>query len=316
MRQKNAPKETLSMTTMAVPPVTRRGGSAAGQPDRSTSAAGMPDVQASGDTRRVAIDKVGVKDVTYPMRLRVPDSHGGGTQTTVATISMYVALPHYQKGTHMSRFLEVLNEHAGAAAGAGSELIPITPSDIPALTAAIRERLNAEEAHFFAEFTYFINKRAPVTGSPGLMDYRVSFECTSSRTGATDDFVLAVMAPAASLCPCSKEISQYGAHNQRCLVTARVRFDQSQGPLWIECLAEIMEKAASCPVFAVLKRPDEKWVTERAYENPKFVEDIIRDLAVALNNENRVTWYSISSENFESIHNHNAYAEIVHDKRG
>lgn len=314
MRQKNAPKESLSMTTMAIPPVSCKSAAGTG-PAGKPPAAGMPDVQASGDTRRVAIDKVGVKDVTYPMRLRVPETHGGGTQTTVATISMYVSLPHYQKGTHMSRFLEVLNEHAGAAAGAGSELIPITPVDIPKITAAIRERLNAEDAHFAAEFTYFINKKAPVTGAPGLMDYRVSFECTSSRTGETDDLVMSVMAPAASLCPCSKEISQYGAHNQRCLITARVRFDQKQEPLWIECLAEIMEKAASCPVFAVLKRPDEKWVTEHAYENPKFVEDIIRDLAVALNHDDRISWYSISSENFESIHNHNAYAEILRDKR-
>ncbi len=286
-------------------------------PSNGAAAGGatMPDVQSSKDSRHVAIDKVGVKDVTYPIRLLVPESHGGGTQTTVATISMYVSLPHYQKGTHMSRFLEVLNEHAGAA-GAGSELIPISPDDIPKLTAAIRERLNAEEAQFAAEFTYFINKAAPVTGSPGLMDYKVSFECTSSRTGATDDFVIGVMAPAASLCPCSKEISEYGAHNQRCLITAKVRTDAANGPLWVECLAEIIEQAASCPVFAVLKRPDEKWVTEHAYDHPKFVEDIIRDLAVALNKDERVTWYSISSENFESIHNHNAYAEIVRDKRG
>lgn len=304
------------MTTMATPSVSRKPAPAAPVATNGAAGAGaMPDVQSSKDSRRVAIDKVGVKDVTYPIRLRVPDSHGGGTQTTVATIAMYVSLPHYQKGTHMSRFLEVLNEHAGAA-GAGSELIPISPDDIPKLTAAIRDRLHAEEAHFAAEFTYFINKAAPVTGSPGLMDYKVSFECTSSRTGATDDFVIGVMAPAASLCPCSKEISEYGAHNQRCLITAKVRFDQNNGPLWIETLAEIIEKAASCPVFAVLKRPDEKWVTEKAYENPKFVEDIIRDLAVALNKEDRVTWYSITSENFESIHNHNAYAEIVRDKRG
>ncbi|MFN7021889.1 MAG: GTP cyclohydrolase FolE2 [Phycisphaerales bacterium] len=286
------------------------------------SPAVMPDVQSSADDRNVAIDRVGVKDVTYPIRLQVPKSHGGGTQTTVATIAMYVSLPHYQKGTHMSRFLEVLNEHTHGS-GAGSELIPISPRDIPALTSAIRERLDAEEARFTAEFTYFINKKAPVTESPGLMDYRVSFECTASRTGVTDDFVMGVTAPAASLCPCSKEISKYGAHNQRCLIGARVRTAPARagvagqgGPLWIECLAEIIEKAASCPVFAVLKRPDEKWVTEHAFENPKFVEDIIRDLAVALNDDDRVVWYAISSENFESIHNHNAYAEIVRDKRG
>ncbi len=267
----------------------------------------IPDVQASGDTRNVAIDRVGVKDVTYPIRLKIaPCSvEGGGEQTTVAKINMYVALPHYQKGTHMSRFLEVLNDHQGA----------ISPSDIPTITEAIRERLNAEEAHFEAEFTYFITKPAPVTKAPGLMDYRVRFECTASRNGKTDDFQMAVAAPATSLCPCSKEISAYGAHNQRCVIEAKVRMARGQ-TLWIEELAAIIEKSASCPVFAVLKRPDEKYVTEAAYDNPKFVEDIIRDLALALNNEKRVLSYEISSENFESIHNHNAYAEIRRDKRG
>lgn len=281
-------------------------------------AAGMPDVQASSDSRQVPIDKVGVKDVTYPIRLRVPKDYArlmgsGEEQTTVATISMYVSLPHYQKGTHMSRFLEVLNEHAGMGAGEGGGSGPISPEEIPQITAAIRERLDAEEAHFEAEFTYFIPKKAPVTGALGLMDYKVSFCCTSSRTGATDDFIMGVVAPGASLCPCSKEISRYGAHNQRCLVEARVRF---KGAMWIEDVAETIEKSVSCPVFAVLKRPDEKYVTEAAYDNPKFVEDIIRDLALGLEADDRVTWYSISSENFESIHNHNAYAEITRSKTG
>lgn len=264
----------------------------------------MPDVQGSGDTRNVAIDRVGVKDVTYPIKLKVsPCSHeGGGEQTTVAKINMYVSLPHYQKGTHMSRFLEVLNDHQGA----------ISPGDIPKITEAIRERLNAEEAHFEAQFTYFITKPAPVTGSPGLMNYRVTFDCTASRTGKTNDFQMSVAAPATSLCPCSKEISAYGAHNQRCEIEAKVR---TKGLMWIEELVRIIEKAASCPVYAVLKRPDEKFVTEAAYDNPKFVEDIIRDLALGLNKEDRIVSYAISSENFESIHNHNAYAEIRRDKR-
>lgn len=257
----------------------------------------LPDVQALSDSRQVAIDRVGVKDVTYPMRLKTRD---GSTQTTVAKINMYVALPHHQKGTHMSRFLEVLNKHTSE---------PLTPEDIPALTEAIRDRLEAEEAHFSAEFVYFIKKSAPVTGQPGLMDYTVRFECSAN---GTSDMVLAVKAPAASLCPCSKEISSYGAHNQRCLIEAAVR---TKGMLWIEELAELLEKSASCPVFAVLKRPDERWVTEHAYENPKFVEDIVRDLAVSLEAEKRITWYSISSENFESIHSHNAYAQITRDLR-
>ncbi|MCB9844623.1 MAG: GTP cyclohydrolase I FolE2 [Phycisphaeraceae bacterium] len=256
----------------------------------------MPDVQALRDDRRVAIDRVGVKDVTYPIRLRTPD---GGHETTVATINMYVALPHTQKGTHMSRFLEVLNEH-------GCE--PLTPDQIPQITRAICERLGAKEAHFEARFKYFVTKRAPVTGAPGLMDYDVTFECSSN---GTDDFVMGVAAPATSLCPCSKEISEYGAHNQRCRIEARVRFD---GSLWIEDLVGMLESAASYPVFAVLKRPDEKHVTERAYENPKFVEDIVRDLALSLEDDPRITWYSINSENFESIHSHNAYAQLTRSK--
>lgn len=259
----------------------------------------IPDVQGKQDTRNVAIDRVGVKDVTYPIRLTIPESAripgGPSEQSTVAKINMYVSLPHYQKGTHMSRFLEVLNEHDMA----------ITPGDIAGIAGKIRERLAAAEAHFFASFTYFIRKLAPMTQQPGLMDYQVSFECTSGPEG--DDLILGVKAPATSLCPCSKEISRYGAHNQRCLIEAKVRF---KGMLWIEDLAKILEGAASTEVFAVLKRPDEKYVTEAAFDNPKFVEDIVRDLALALERDERITWYSINSENFESIHSHNAYAEI------
>jgi GTP cyclohydrolase I len=266
--------------------------------NKPTEKAAMPDIQSSQDQRRVAIDRVGVKDVVYPLTLRTKD---GKSQTTVATINMYVALPHHQKGTHMSRFLEVLNQQTQHG--------PITPQQIPDVAHAIKERLNAETAYFEASFTYFVNKKAPVTGTEGLMDYRVTFECT---TNGTTDFLMKVSAPAASLCPCSKEISEYGAHNQRCRIEAKVRMD---GVLWIEDLVTILEDAASCAVFAVLKRPDEKYVTEAAYDNPKFVEDIIRDLAVALEREKRVTSYEISSENFESIHNHNAYAMITRDKR-
>lgn len=274
---------------------------ARGAAEQAGKARRMPDVQASADVRRVAIDKVGVKAITYPIRLRTRCARTGevSEQTTVAKVNMYVSLPHTQKGTHMSRFLEVLNQHTAE---------PITPDQIPSLTRAICERLNAETAHFQASFTYFIKKEAPVTGQPGLMDYEVGFECTAN--GETD-FVMSVAAPAASLCPCSKEISKYGAHNQRCRIEAKVRF---KGMLWIEELVALLEEAASCPVFAVLKRPDEKYVTEHAYENPKFVEDIVRDLALALNRDKRITWYSISSENFESIHNHNAYAEITRSK--
>lgn len=258
----------------------------------------MPDVQALHDLRNVAIDRVGVKDVTYPIRLRTPE---GGEQTTVATINMYVGLPHHQKGTHMSRFLEVLNEYADSA---------LTPDCFPKVARAICERLNAAEAHFQAEFTYFIKKFAPVTKSPGLMDYRVRFECVSN---GHEDFIMTVSAPGTSLCPCSKEISRYGAHNQRCRLEASVRMRER---VWIEEIVRYLERAASTEVYAVLKRPDEKHVTEAAYDNPKFVEDIVRDLALMLEGDDRVSWYSINSENFESIHNHNAYAQLTRDKRG
>ena len=261
----------------------------------TTTPAGMPDVQASADSRQVAIDKVGVKDVTYPITLKTPC---GATQTTVASINMYVSLPHHQKGTHMSRFLEVLNERAEG----------LTPDGIIDVAREIKTRLNAADAHLSIGFTYFIRKLAPVTKTPGLMDYHVTFDAVANHT---DDMVMTVRVPATSLCPCSKEISKYGAHNQRCEITAKVR---TKGSMWIEDLVRILESAASAEVYATLKRPDEKHVTEVAYENPKFVEDIVRDLALALDDEDRITWYSIESENFESIHNHSAYAQITRDK--
>ncbi len=266
--------------------------------DSSDEKQTMPDVQGFSDQRNVAIDRVGVKDVVYPMKLATRD---GASQSTVASISMYVALPKEKKGTHMSRFLEVLNDHGCQA---------FSPADIPVITRKIKERLNANEAHFEASFTYFIEKAAPVTGQPGLMNYEVTFACTVN--GTSEDFVIKVAAPATSLCPCSKEISAYGAHNQRCRIEAAVR---TKGTMWIEDLVEHLEGAASHPVYALLKRPDEKFVTEKAFENPKFVEDIIRDLAIMLNNDDRIVQYDISSENFESIHAHNAYAELSRDKR-
>lgn len=255
----------------------------------------MADVQSAADRRNVAIDKVGVKSVRYPITLRQPD---GGQQHTVATINLYVSLPKHKKGTHMSRFLEILNHHHRS----------ITPSQIIPILHEIRTKLLADAAHIEMQFPYFIEKSAPVTGSRGLMDYVCTFEGTSN---GTDEFILGVKVPATSLCPCSKEISRFGAHNQRCEISARVRF---KGELWIEDLVVIMEKAASAPVYAVLKRPDEKYVTEQAFENPKFVEDIIRELAISMEADDRITWYEIQSENFESIHNHNAYALIERTK--
>ena len=259
----------------------------------------LPDVQGSPDSRRIAIDKVGVKGIRYPITLRCPKT--GGEKHTVATVSMYVGLPHYQKGTHMSRFLEVLNEHHDQ----------LRSDRIMSVCRAMKNRLEAEEAHLELDFPYFIDKQAPVTGQAGKLDIDVSFECSSNDH---DDFVMGVRVPATSLCPCSKEISAYGAHNQRCEMEVKIRTKKGQY-LWIEELFEIVEHAASTQVFAVLKRPDEKWVTEAAYDNPKFVEDIVRDLAAGLDADDRIVWFQVHSENFESIHNHNAYAFIERDKR-
>ena len=259
----------------------------------------MPDVQATRDSRRIAIDKVGVKHITYPITLQCPAT--GGEQHTVAKVNMYVGLPHYQKGTHMSRFLEVLNRHHGQ----------IRSDQITQVCTDMLRRLEAEEAHLELTFPYFIHKKAPITKSPGMLDIEVTFECT---VNGDEDFIMGVKVPATSLCPCSKEIADYGAHNQRCEMQVRVRFSPGQS-MWIEELFDLVEHAASTQVFAVLKRPDEKHVTEAAYNNPKFVEDIVRDLAVALEAEDRVAWYQVTSENFESIHNHNAYAFIEKDKR-
>jgi GTP cyclohydrolase I len=258
----------------------------------------MPDVQASQDTRNVRIDKVGVKDIRHPLTLKTRE---GGTRTTVADINMYVALPHHQKGTHMSRFMEILAGH--------DEDDALHPEEVISLARDVKERLNAEEAHLEINFTYFTKKAAPVTNATGLIDHQATFFVSSTPAGDTVE--LAVKVAAASLCPCSKEISDYGAHNQRCLVSARVAFE---GTLWIEDLIEMCDASASCPVYPILKRADEKFVTEAAYDNPKFVEDSIRDLAVILNNDDRILRYHIMSENFESIHNHNAYAEITCDK--
>lgn len=262
----------------------------------------LPDIQSTGDVRNVAIDKVGVKGIRYPITLRTPGNGSGvGVLHTVATVNMYVALPHDQKGTHMSRFLEVLNEHHEA----------LSSDTLGDVCRSMKERLKSEEVHLELNFPYFIDKKAPVTGQTGKLDIDVTFEMASN---GVDDFILGMKVPATSLCPCSKEISQYGAHNQRCEMTVKVRLAPGQH-VWIEDLFGMIEQCASTQVFSVLKRPDEKWVTERAYENPKFVEDIVRDMAVRLNNDDRIVWYECFSENFESIHNHNAYAYITRDKR-
>jgi GTP cyclohydrolase IB len=256
----------------------------------------IPDVQNSADTRRLAINKVGIKDIRHPVKVR---DRSGGEQHTIAMFNMYVNLPHNFKGTHMSRFVEILNVP-------GREISVDSFKDI--LT-EMTGRLEAESGHIEMTFTYFITKAAPVSGVESLMDYEVTFagEIRDGRPAMN----LKVVVPVTSLCPCSKKISRYGAHNQRSHVTVNVR---TRGFIWIEDLIDLVEKEASCELYGLLKRPDEKYVTERAYENPKFVEDMVRDIAAKLNRDERVAAYAVESENFESIHNHSAYAMIERDK--
>jgi GTP cyclohydrolase I len=256
----------------------------------------IPDVQNSIDTRRLAINKVGIKDIRHPVRVR---DRSGGEQHTIATFNMYVNLPHNFKGTHMSRFVEILNVP-------GRE---ISVDSFKDMLAEMTERLEAEAGHIEMTFIYFVNKAAPISGVQSLMDYEVTFigEIRHGQPAMN----LKIVVPVTSLCPCSKKISQYGAHNQRSHVTITARVN---GFIWIEDLIDLAEKEASCELYGLLKRPDEKYVTERAYENPKFVEDMVRDIAAELNQDERIAAYAVESENFESIHNHSAYAMIERDK--
>jgi len=256
----------------------------------------MPDVQGSVDTRRIAIDKVGIKDIKYPVRVK---DRSGREQHTIANFNMYVNLPHDFKGTHMSRFVEILNEHE----------YEITVQSFKGMLAEMTKRLEAESGHIEMTFTYFIVKTAPVSGVKSLLDYEVTF--IGKITKHQPNITLKVVVPVTSLCPCSKKISEYGAHNQRSHVTVTTK---TNGFLWIEDLIDLVESEASSELYGLLKRPDEKQVTERAYENPKFVEDMVRDITAKLNRDDRVASYIVESENFESIHNHSAYAMIQSDK--
>jgi len=256
----------------------------------------IADVQSSQDTRRIAIDKVGIKDIRHPIRVADRD---GGEQHTVAMFNMYVNLPHNFKGTHMSRFVEILNLHERE----------ITVDSFKEMLVEVTQRLEAESGHIEMTFPYFVNKKAPVSGVQSLMDYEVSFIGEAHNGEISMD--LKVVVPVTSLCPCSKKISDYGAHNQRSHVTVAAR---TRGFIWIEDIIDLVEQEASCELYGLLKRPDEKHVTERAYDNPKFVEDMVRDVAARLNADERISAYVVESENFESIHNHSAYALISMDK--
>ncbi len=252
----------------------------------------IADVQNSSDTRQIPIDKVGIKDIRHPVRVK---DRTGGEQHTIASFNMYVNLPHNFKGTHMSRFVEILNQHERE----------ITVQSFKEMLIEMLKRLEAESGHIEMAFPYFINKSAPISKVISMLDYEVTF--IGEIKNNTPELTIKVIVPVTSLCPCSKKISEYGAHNQRSAVTVSVK---TKGFVWIEDLIDIVEQQASCELFGLLKRPDEKYVTEKAYDNPKFVEDIVRDIAAQLNIDERITAYTVESENFESIHNHSAYAFI------
>lgn len=258
----------------------------------------MIDVQNQPGFNEIDIDKVGVCDVTYP--IEVLDKRAE-KQSTTATINMYVDLPRQFKGTHMSRFIEVLNQYRGE----------ITVRNMGQILKEIARSLEAKSAHMELAFKYFIEKEAPVSKARSLMGYDCRFIAAYAH-GGNEDFVLEVKVPVMNLCPCSKEISQTAAHNQRSEVAVQLRFTDF---VWIEDIISLVEGSASCDLYAILKRPDEKFVTERAYDNPRFVEDVVRIIAKELMDDSRVAWFSVTSKNFESIHNHNAYAFVERDKR-
>jgi GTP cyclohydrolase IB len=251
----------------------------------------VEDVQSRADTRRLPIDRVGIKDINHPVRVK---DRSSGEQHTIANFNMYVNLPHNFKGTHMSRFVEILHRER-----------EISVDSFRAMLEEMTTRLEADAGHIEMSFPFFVMKKAPVSGVESLLDYRATL-IGERRGGATDTW-LRVVVPVTSLCPCSKKISDYGAHNQRSHVTLTAKL---RAHIWIEELIDIVEDEASCELYGILKRPDEKFVTERAYDNPKFVEDMVRDVAARLNADERIAAYVVESENFESIHNHSAYARI------
>ena len=262
------------------------------QISKSRSPVKLDDKQSERDHRELRIDKVGVRGLRFPIQVRDKER---SVQNTVATIGMFVDLPKEFKGTHMSRFVEVLNAHGNV----------IHVENISDILQSLQKKLNSATSHLEIEFPYFMSKKSPATHLESLMDYVAKFD--ASACGKEIDFVLTVKVNVTTLCPCSKAIAKYGAHNQRGEVTVQIRSTKS---VWIEDVIAMVERSASSELYALLKRQDEKAVTERAYENPVFVEDLVRNVALRLNADRRVTWYKVEAENFESIHNHNAYACI------
>ncbi len=254
----------------------------------------IPDIQSLPDERNIPIDKVGVKGLRYPISVR---DRAKSLQHTVGIFDLFVNLPHDFKGTHMSRFIEVLNEYRGE----------ISMQKFQEVLERIKTRLHARSAHMNVEFPYFVEKAAPVTATPGLMSYTCFMR---GSLADSFDLIVGVEVPVTTVCPCSKEISAYGAHNQRGLVRVQLRFNKF---FWIEEIIEIVESSVSSEIYSLLKRPDEKYVTEKAFDNPMFVEDVVRSALSRLREKNNFPWYRIEAENFESIHNHSAYAMIEKD---
>ena len=252
----------------------------------------LPDIQSRNDDRHLCIDAVGIKGLRYPVTVRSGDKE----MATVASLSMTVGLSAARKGTHMSRFIEVLE----------ASTAPLDQAGFQALLTAMLDKLHASSGEIAMCFPWFVKKSAPVSGVQSLLDYEVCWRARRSPAGRLE-FAMKVTVPVTSLCPCSKEITDYGAHNQRSLISIDAEI---AGAMAIEELIAIAERSASCQVYGLLKRPDEKYVTEHAYDNPKFVEDLVRDVALALNGERRVAAYTVEAQNFESIHNHSAYARI------
>jgi GTP cyclohydrolase I len=253
------------------------------------------DIQSQKDDRNIDIQKVGVKGIKYPI---IVLDKSNGTQHVNATVNMYVDLPHHFKGTHMSRFIEILNDYRGQ----------INIKTFQQILEEMREKLDAESAHLEIEFPYFIEKEAPVSGAKSLMEYQCGFFGESN--GRRNDFLVGITVPVTTVCPCSKEISNVGAHNQRSIVKLKVKFKKF---FWIEDIIKLVEDSASSEIYSLLKRPDEKYVTEKAFGKPMFVEDVVRSVAEKLNKTDNIISYRVEAENIESIHNHSAYAYIEKD---
>jgi GTP cyclohydrolase I len=253
----------------------------------------LRDIQSEPDARNIPINRVGVKDISYPV---VVLDRADGEQHTVAKINMYVNLPHHFRGTHMSRFVEILNRYRKG----------ISTLNIRNILNEMKSELEAERAHFAIEFPYFVTKQAPVSGERAKMEYT----CRLTANSEDEYYILEVRVPVLSLCPCSKEISSYGAHNQRSMISVRIKATER---IWIEDIISLAESSASSDLYSILKREDEKYITERSYENPMFVEDMVRSAAEKLMKMPGIIYFSVESENMESIHNHSAYAQIEMD---